>query len=138
MQLLYYDGIYCLRMQCGLFLLLILLLREPLLTLSPNLRHPSSSYSSFNGLDLTAVPLPILVDTNSNNTSSMSKSRVYTDINVVRPREYWDYESFALHWGYSLLFHSFDFSLEHNPFICISVCVCVKNIIFSCLLIVYK
>ncbi|OIW10931.1 hypothetical protein TanjilG_27877 [Lupinus angustifolius] len=29
----------------------------------------------------------------------MSKARVYTDINVLRPKEYWDYESLIVHWG---------------------------------------
>ncbi|XP_039009357.1 casein kinase II subunit alpha-2-like [Hibiscus syriacus] len=29
----------------------------------------------------------------------MSKSRVYTDINVLRPKEYWDYESLRVQWG---------------------------------------
>ncbi|KAL3840466.1 hypothetical protein ACJIZ3_025057 [Penstemon smallii] len=29
----------------------------------------------------------------------MSRARVYADINVHRPREYWDYESFTLQWG---------------------------------------
>ncbi|KAF7130385.1 hypothetical protein RHSIM_Rhsim10G0103600 [Rhododendron simsii] len=29
----------------------------------------------------------------------MSKARVYADVNVVRPREYWDYESLTLQWG---------------------------------------
>ncbi|KAJ0097009.1 hypothetical protein Patl1_28541 [Pistacia atlantica] len=28
-----------------------------------------------------------------------SKSRVYSDINVVRPKEYWDYESLTVQWG---------------------------------------
>jgi hypothetical protein len=28
-----------------------------------------------------------------------SKARVYADINVVRPKEYWDYESLAVQWG---------------------------------------
>ncbi|KAJ1414533.1 Serine/threonine-protein kinase, active site [Sesbania bispinosa] len=28
-----------------------------------------------------------------------SKARVYTDINVVRPKEYWDYESLTVQWG---------------------------------------
>ncbi|XVF59290.1 hypothetical protein PTKIN_Ptkin07bG0263700 [Pterospermum kingtungense] len=28
-----------------------------------------------------------------------SKSRVYTDINVIRPKEYWDYESLTVQWG---------------------------------------
>ncbi|KAE8671456.1 Casein kinase II subunit alpha [Hibiscus syriacus] len=29
----------------------------------------------------------------------MSKYRVYTDVNVVRPKEYWDYESLSVQWG---------------------------------------
>lgn len=28
-----------------------------------------------------------------------SKAKIYTDINVVRPKEYWDYESLAVQWG---------------------------------------
>ncbi|CAK9144042.1 unnamed protein product [Ilex paraguariensis] len=28
-----------------------------------------------------------------------SKARVYSDINVIRPKEYWDYESLAVQWG---------------------------------------
>ncbi|KAG2259185.1 hypothetical protein Bca52824_078479 [Brassica carinata] len=28
-----------------------------------------------------------------------SKARVYADVNVVRPKEYWDYESLAVQWG---------------------------------------
>lgn len=29
----------------------------------------------------------------------MSKARVYADVNVVRPKEYWDYESLTVQWG---------------------------------------
>ncbi|VAH31042.1 unnamed protein product [Triticum turgidum subsp. durum] len=29
----------------------------------------------------------------------MSKARVYADVNVVRPKEYWDYEALAVQWG---------------------------------------
>ncbi|PPD68451.1 hypothetical protein GOBAR_DD34667 [Gossypium barbadense] len=29
----------------------------------------------------------------------MSKSRVYADVNVLRPKEYWDYESLVVQWG---------------------------------------
>ncbi|KAG5385736.1 hypothetical protein IGI04_037206 [Brassica rapa subsp. trilocularis] len=29
----------------------------------------------------------------------MSKARVYTDVNVIRPKEYWDYESLNVEWG---------------------------------------
>ncbi|KAK8687198.1 hypothetical protein V6N13_086026 [Hibiscus sabdariffa] len=28
-----------------------------------------------------------------------SKSRVYADVNVIRPREYWDYEQLTVQWG---------------------------------------
>lgn len=28
-----------------------------------------------------------------------SKSRVYSDVNVVRPKDYWDYESLTVLWG---------------------------------------
>ncbi|CAM8907874.1 unnamed protein product [Rhodiola kirilowii] len=30
---------------------------------------------------------------------AMSKARVYADVNVVRPKEYWDYESLTVQWG---------------------------------------
>lgn len=30
---------------------------------------------------------------------TMSKARVYTDVNVLRPREYWDYEALTVQWG---------------------------------------
>ncbi|KAK8672076.1 hypothetical protein V6N13_110451 [Hibiscus sabdariffa] len=29
----------------------------------------------------------------------MSKSRVYIDVNVLRPKDYWDYESLTVQWG---------------------------------------
>lgn len=32
-------------------------------------------------------------------SSAMSKARVYADINVLRPKEYWDYESLTVQWG---------------------------------------
>ena len=31
--------------------------------------------------------------------SGRSKARVYCDINVHKPREYWDYESHPIEWG---------------------------------------
>lgn len=30
---------------------------------------------------------------------SMSKARVYADVNVRRPKEHWDYESLSVQWG---------------------------------------
>ena len=35
----------------------------------------------------------------SSNRTHMSKARVYTDVNVLRPKEYWDYESLNVQWG---------------------------------------
>ena len=32
-------------------------------------------------------------------SDKMSRSRVYADVNVRRPREYWDYESLVVNWG---------------------------------------
>jgi casein kinase II subunit alpha len=29
----------------------------------------------------------------------VSKARVYCDVNVNRPREYWDYEALTVNWG---------------------------------------
>ena len=29
----------------------------------------------------------------------MSRARVYADVNVHRPREYWDYEALTVNWG---------------------------------------
>jgi len=33
-----------------------------------------------------------------------SRARVYADVNNHRPREYWDYESHVVEWGYVLRF----------------------------------
>ena len=30
---------------------------------------------------------------------NMSRARVYSDVNVTRPREYWDYENLTVTWG---------------------------------------
>jgi hypothetical protein len=35
----------------------------------------------------------------SGSASAMSKAKVYADVNVVRPKEYWDYEALAVQWG---------------------------------------
>uniref|UniRef100_A0A0D9VZC2 Casein kinase II subunit alpha n=1 Tax=Leersia perrieri TaxID=77586 RepID=A0A0D9VZC2_9ORYZ len=31
--------------------------------------------------------------------AAMSKARVYSDVNVLRPKEYWDYEALTVQWG---------------------------------------
>lgn len=35
----------------------------------------------------------------SSDEFAMSKARVYTDVNVQRPKEYWDYEALTVQWG---------------------------------------
>ncbi|KAL6013152.1 Activated CDC42 kinase 1 [Asimina triloba] len=32
-------------------------------------------------------------------SAAMSKARVYADVNVLRPKDYWDYESLTVQWG---------------------------------------
>ena len=32
-----------------------------------------------------------------------SRAKVYADVNVHKPREYWDYENLTIHWGSSPL-----------------------------------
>ena len=29
----------------------------------------------------------------------VSKSKVYVDVNLLRPKEYWDYEALTVQWG---------------------------------------
>lgn len=31
--------------------------------------------------------------------ANTARARVYSDVNVHRPREYWDYESHVIEWG---------------------------------------
>lgn len=50
-----------------------------------------------------------------------SKARVYADVNVVRPKDYWDYESLAVQWGYRLP-SPFSVLLQLNLFTSISRC----------------
>jgi len=35
----------------------------------------------------------------TNSSSIMSRARVYADVNVHRPRDYWDYEALTVNWG---------------------------------------
>lgn len=30
----------------------------------------------------------------------MSRARVYADVNVTRPKDYWDYETLSIQWGW--------------------------------------
>ncbi|CAN6976993.1 unnamed protein product [Brassica rapa subsp. trilocularis] len=71
----------------------ILTLRAPLAH-SPIRRSPPAVSSGNTTID----PDPLLAE--------MSKARVYTDVNVVRSKDYWDYESLNVQWGYKVMcFH---------------------------------
>lgn len=34
-----------------------------------------------------------------NKGGMMSRARVYADVNVTRPKDYWDYETLSIQWG---------------------------------------
>lgn len=55
----------------------VVYINKPKICLSLNRQH--------HGLVTMAVP---------------SRSRVYSDVNSHKPREYWDYESYVVDWGY--------------------------------------
>ncbi|KAH0872951.1 LOW QUALITY PROTEIN: hypothetical protein HID58_070313, partial [Brassica napus] len=42
---------------------------------------------------------PYSLDDEISLRTMMSKAHVYTDVNVIRPKEYWDYESVNVDWG---------------------------------------
>ncbi|KAG2535030.1 hypothetical protein PVAP13_9NG044700 [Panicum virgatum] len=46
-----------------------------------------------------AVSRPRAASVAAGSGVAMSKARVYADINVVRPKEYWDYEALTVQWG---------------------------------------
>ncbi|RLN43303.1 casein kinase II subunit alpha-like [Panicum miliaceum] len=46
-----------------------------------------------------ALPRPRAASVATGSGLAMSKARVYADINVVRPKEYWDYEALTVQWG---------------------------------------
>ncbi|KAM3709181.1 hypothetical protein ACJW31_02G153500 [Castanea mollissima] len=64
--------------------------------LLPHTRSHSHSHSHIIILTSNTTKL---VEISGSNRRPMSKARVYADINVVRPKEYWDYESLAVQWG---------------------------------------
>ncbi|KAK8663867.1 hypothetical protein V6N13_083672 [Hibiscus sabdariffa] len=67
--------------------LFCLLLVSAIVASCPPLAHPGGDYPK---IDDISYPTCRRV---------MSKSRVYTDVNDLRPKEYWDYESLTVQWG---------------------------------------
>ncbi|PIA44623.1 hypothetical protein AQUCO_01700307v1 [Aquilegia coerulea] len=88
-----------------LLISLVALFYAPLVQ-SPDLRRTSSfPHTFYNNINNNATPISLSSINNKkkkvNNLIQidMSKSRVYADVNVLRPKEYWDYESLAVQWG---------------------------------------
>nr|CAB3493125.1 unnamed protein product [Digitaria exilis] len=46
-----------------------------------------------------ALPRPRSASVAAGSGLAMSKARVYADVNVLRPKEYWDYEALTVQWG---------------------------------------
>lgn len=42
---------------------------------------------------------PVCIESEICSCAMSSKARVYADVNVLRPREYWDYEALTVQWG---------------------------------------
>ncbi|KAL5064053.1 hypothetical protein RYX36_025790 [Vicia faba] len=74
----------------------ILTLRTPVAQ-PPNVRIPNQSIES----NSTTIVYHHhhKAQISDSNPNEMSKARVYTDVNVIRPKEYWDYESLTVQWG---------------------------------------
>lgn len=82
-------------------------LRAPLAQ-PPNLRpHSSPPIPNYNIIRFASVvdtteakPDLQLSAISSSDVAPMSKARVYADVNVLRPKDYWDYESLTVQWGF--------------------------------------
>ncbi|KAK2657601.1 hypothetical protein Ddye_010653 [Dipteronia dyeriana] len=83
-----------------LFVCGLLALRAPFAHL-PILRTPCPAFN------LTVIPSLDIFDKSEirinlgeiSPPQLMSKARVYADVNVLRPKDYWDYESLTVQWG---------------------------------------
>lgn len=77
-----------------LLLVCALVVSHPPVAQQPLLRAPYLNTSVTREASGRAVEI-----SNPTDRAAMSKARVYADVNVVRPKEYWDYESLAVQWG---------------------------------------
>ncbi|RYR11180.1 hypothetical protein Ahy_B05g079656 isoform H [Arachis hypogaea] len=67
--------------------------------MSANMRANQSSSRQHHITTTILPPSPFTTVQPYSERPAMSKARVYTDINVLRPKEYWDYESLNVQWG---------------------------------------
>lgn len=60
---------------------------------------PSKSSKAAAAAAIAAANLAQKIGKSIRRPGAMSKARVYADVNVVRPKDYWDYESITVQWG---------------------------------------
>ncbi|EFH41265.1 hypothetical protein ARALYDRAFT_496862 [Arabidopsis lyrata subsp. lyrata] len=85
------------RLLCAVLTLRAPLAHSPILRLS--IVTPTAKAVSDVSGSTTIDPDSLVEISDSNQTRAMSKARVYTDVNVIRPKDYWDYESLIVQWG---------------------------------------
>lgn len=59
----------------------------------------TASARTSDGHSSSSDPQPVPLSEYLEYFDTMSRARVYADVNVKRPREYWDYESLVVNWG---------------------------------------
>ncbi|EXB25086.1 Casein kinase II subunit alpha-2 [Morus notabilis] len=62
-------------------------------------RTPSQSHRLSPPPPLSPETLAQKIGKSIRRPGAASKARVYSDVNVIRPKEYWDYESLTVQWG---------------------------------------
>ena len=81
-----------------------LAVNQPLVPATPPVpRDPSEAAHHYvrdpNLVNTGASPWDVFLFVQQVWSNKMSRARVYADVNVKRPREYWDYESLIVNWG---------------------------------------
>ncbi|KAF4375124.1 hypothetical protein F8388_017270 [Cannabis sativa] len=66
---------------------------------SPNHHRQKPSHNRLPPLPLLPENLAQKIGKSIRRPGAASKARVYSDVNVIRPKEYWDYESLTVQWG---------------------------------------
>ncbi|XP_062101833.1 casein kinase II subunit alpha-2-like [Humulus lupulus] len=66
---------------------------------SPNHHRHKPSHNRLPPVPLLPENLAQKIGKSIRRPGAASKARVYSDVNVIRPKEYWDYESLTVQWG---------------------------------------